>query len=78
VHGTPAWVTVNVFPPAVIVPVRQELPGFAATLRLIVPEPAPLAPAVIVIQAALLLAVQSQPAAAVNVTAAVPPAAETN
>lgn len=32
VHGTPACVTVNVLPAIVMVPVRDVLPGFAATL----------------------------------------------
>ena len=32
VHGAPAWVTVNVCPPIVIVPVRDVVPAFAATL----------------------------------------------
>lgn len=31
-HDTPAWVTVNVCPPIVIVPVREVVPVFAATL----------------------------------------------
>ena len=32
VHGTPACVTVKVWPPTVIVPVRELVPVFAATL----------------------------------------------
>ena len=32
VHGTPACVTVKVWPPIVIVPVRDVVPVFAATL----------------------------------------------
>jgi hypothetical protein len=32
VQGRPACVTVKVFPPTLTVPVRAELPGFAATL----------------------------------------------
>ena len=31
-HGTPAWVTVKVCPPIVIVPVRDAVLVFAATL----------------------------------------------
>jgi hypothetical protein len=31
-HGTPAWVTVKVCPPIVIVPVREVVLVFAATL----------------------------------------------
>ena len=32
VHGAPACVTVKVWPPTVIVPVREVVPVFAATL----------------------------------------------
>jgi len=32
VQGAPAWVTVKVCPPIVIVPVRDVVPAFAATL----------------------------------------------
>ena len=32
VHGAPAWVTVKVWPPTVIVPVREVVPALAATL----------------------------------------------
>lgn len=32
VQACPACVTVNVWPPTVIVPVREVVPGFAATL----------------------------------------------
>ena len=32
VHGAPTWVTVNVCPPIVIVPVRDAVPVFAVTL----------------------------------------------
>ena len=32
VHGAPAWVTLNVCPPMVIVPVRDVVPALAATL----------------------------------------------
>jgi hypothetical protein len=42
----------------------------AATLKLLVPGPEPLAPEVIVIQAVLLMATQVQPALAVMVTRA--------
>ena len=58
-HDPPACVTVNVWPPAVIVPVR-EVPGLAATVKAIVAAPFPLAPTVTVIHAALLTAVQAQ------------------
>ena len=32
VHGAPAWVTLKVCPPMVIVPVRDVVPALAATL----------------------------------------------
>ena len=32
VHGAPAWVTVNVWPPTVIVPLRDVVPVLAVTL----------------------------------------------
>ena len=32
VHGAPAWVTVKVWPPIVIVPLRDVVPVLAATL----------------------------------------------
>ena len=61
VHGAPACVTVKVCPAIVIVPVREVVPVLAATLKLTVPLPLPFAPAVTVIQAALLAAVQVHP-----------------
>ena len=76
--GCAAWVTVNISPPAEIVAVREEVVGFAATLKAIVPEPDPLAPDVIVIQAALLAAVHVHPAEVVTVTEPRPPAAATD
>jgi len=32
VQGAPAWVTVNVWPPIVMVPMRDVVPAFAVTL----------------------------------------------
>jgi hypothetical protein len=52
----------------VTVPDRDALLGFAATLYETVPLPLPLLPPVTVTQAALLVAVHAQPAAAVTVT----------
>jgi hypothetical protein len=71
-------VTVNVCPPIVSVPVRPG-PLFAAAVKLTLPLPVPLAPAVIVNQPSLLAAVQLQPAGAVTAIAGVdgPPAAGT-
>jgi hypothetical protein len=71
-----ACVTVKVCPAMVIVPVRCG-PVFAATEKFVVPLPAPLAPAVIVIQVSLLAAVQAQPVAVATLTDPVPPAAAT-
>jgi hypothetical protein len=77
-HGALAWVTVKGLPPIVSVPVRDVVAVFAATSNVTEPLPLPLAPAVTVIHAALLVAVQAHPVAAVTVTAAaVTPAAAT-
>ncbi len=74
-HEAPACVIVNVSPPAVIVPVRADVVGFAATLKLTVPLPEPLDPLVIVIQLAESVAVHAQPLPAVTVKDPVPPSA---
>ena len=71
----PCCVTVTVCPAMVRVPVREVVAVLAATLRLTVPLPEPLAPAVTVIQVALLVAVHAQPVPAVTVTLLGPPAA---
>ena len=68
VQGTPACVTVNVWPAMVSVPVRDVVPELAATLYATVPFAVPLAPDVIVIQLALLVAVHVQPVPAVTPT----------
>ena len=78
VHGAAACVTVNVCPPAVIVPVRDVVAEFAATLNVTVPFPDPLAPPVIVIHVALLAAVHAQPLPLVTVNEPVPPPATTD
>ena len=57
-HGTPASVTENVDAPIVMVPVRVDAAVFAATAYVTVLLPTPDAPLVIVIQLALLTAVQ--------------------
>jgi hypothetical protein len=56
----PGWLTVKVFPAAVIVPVLAG-PGFAAAVNCTVPLPAPVAPAEIVSQAASGVADHAQP-----------------
>ena len=58
---TPAWVTVTVCPATVSVPVRWVVAVLAATVKLTPPLPDPLAPAVMVIQLALVAAVHEQP-----------------
>ena len=70
---TPASVTVKVWPAIVTVPVRLVDPVFAATLSETVPLPLPDAPAVTVIHASLLTAVQAQADVAVTVTLTLPP-----
>jgi hypothetical protein len=62
---------VNVCPAMVIVPDRAA-PGFAATLYCTAPLPEPVAPDVIVIHDALLVAVQPQPEAAETDTLPLP------
>jgi hypothetical protein len=71
-------VTVKVWPPAVIVPVRCAVVEFAATLNVTVPVPDPVAPPVTVIQATLLVAVQPQPLEVVTEKDPLPPAAVTD
>ena len=71
----PACVTLNVVPAIVSVPDRLVVAVLAATLNAVVPGPVPLAPAVTLIHAALLAAVQAQPAPAVTVLLPVPAAA---
>ena len=73
-HGMASCVTVNVLPPIVSVPVRGVVAVLAATLYVIDPLPLPVAPAVTVIQASLLVAVHAQPPAAATVTVPVPAA----
>jgi hypothetical protein len=57
----------------VIVPVRELAPVLAATLKVVVPLPVPLAPAVRVIQVAPLVAVQAQPLLAATLELPLPP-----
>jgi hypothetical protein len=75
VHDAAAWLTVNVLPPTVSVPLRDEVNAFAPTLNDAVPLPEPLAPAVTVIHPALLTVVHAQPVAAETVVDPEPPAA---
>ena len=77
VHGTPACVTLNVKPAIVSVPVREEFDVFAATLNVTAPLPVVFgpAPAVTVIQDALLVADHEQSVGIVTDTTRVPPVA---
>ena len=74
VQPAAAWVTVNVFPPAVILPVRVP-PLFAATLYVTHPLPLPLPDRIFSHAGESLDAVQVHPAAAVIATLFAPPAA---
>lgn len=75
VHGAAAaWSIVNVLPAMVIVPVRDVVALLADTLKVTVPPPDPLAPAVTTIQLALLAALHVQPPAVVTVDEPLPPA----
>lgn len=62
-HGNcaAAWVTVNVCPATVMVPVRGVVTELTATVNATVPLPEPLAVPLMLIQGALLVAVQAHP-----------------
>ena len=62
----PLWVTETVWPATVSVPTRCEVEGFAVALKVTVPLPDPLAPLLMVSQAALLAAVHVHPLAVVT------------
>jgi hypothetical protein len=66
---------VKVAPPIVNVPLRAVVAAFAATVYETDPFPVPLAPALIVIHASLLVAVHAQPVATVTLTVPDPPPA---
>ena len=70
-----ACVTVKVCPPIVTVPVRKASVALIATLSATAPLPVPVAPAVTVIQAALLAAVHAHPVVPVTATDTGPPVA---
>ena len=65
----PACVTVKAEPAMVSVPVRVDVPVFAATVKPAVPDPTTLAPDVTEIHEALLTEVHAHPAATVTVDA---------
>ena len=65
VHGAGCCVTVSVWPPMVIVPLRAA-PAFAAAMNTTTPPPVPDNPDVTVIHAAFETAVQAHPAPALT------------
>ena len=69
----PLWVTVKVWPPAVIFPVRAVVPVLPRTVNATAPLPDPLVAPVSVIQETELDAVQSHFAPAVSENEPVPP-----
>lgn len=77
VHGTAAWEIVSAAPPTAIWPLRAP-PVLADTLNCTVPPPVPDAPAEIVIQPTLGVAVHAQPCPAVTFAWPSPPAAATS
>lgn len=64
-HATPAWLTVNVRPPTLTVPVRGWLLGLATAVTVTLPGPVPDAPVVTWSHGASLTAVHAQSATAV-------------
>ena len=79
-HGAcaAACVTVKVCPATVIVPVRGVVMELTPTVNAMVPLPEPLAVPLMVIQGALLVAVQPHPADVATVKDPEPPAAATD
>ena len=73
-QGAAAWLTVNVSPAMVSVPLRAP-PVLAATLNPTDPLPLPLAPDVMLIQEALVAAVHAHPLLVVTATGAPAPLA---
>lgn len=73
-----ACVTVNVRPAMARVPDLCAVLGLGAMVKLTEPLPDPVAPAITLIQVALLTAVQQQPVCAVTVVDTLPPAAGTD
>jgi hypothetical protein len=78
VHDPAFCVTVNVWPPIVIVPVRALVFGLADALNATVPGPVPVAPLVTVNHdVSLLTPVHEHPARVVTAVEPVPPPATT-
>lgn len=72
-RGALLWVTVNVFPPTVTVPVREEVLELIEAEKFTLPFPLPLLPERIEIQPAVLEAFQEHPLGAVTAIVPVPP-----
>ena len=70
--------TVKIWPPTVMVPLRGVVEVFAATTNATVPLPDPVAVPVTLIHATLLVAVQLHPDVALIVNEPLPPAAGTD
>jgi hypothetical protein len=71
--GALFWVTVNVFPPTVTVPVLIDAPELTEAEKFTLPLPLPLLPPVMEIQLALLDAFQEHPLGAVTAMVPLPP-----
>ena len=74
-HDALGSVTMKLLPAMVSIPVRDVPVVFAAAVKPTLPLPLPLAPLVMVIHDAPLVAVHAQPVAVVTDTVPVPPAA---
>src|SRR5690606_9273803 len=74
----PNFVAVNVSPTAVIEPLRDGERDFGATSELMMPVPAPLAPGVIVMHAAMLSPVHAHSFASITAALPVPPCTGTD
>ena len=72
--AAPLWLTVNVSPATVIVPVRGDADELTSTVYPTLPFPVPLPPDVTWIHGALEPEVHAQPTPAVTPTLPVPPA----
>jgi hypothetical protein len=73
--GAPASVTVKVWPATVRVAVCVDVVVFAATSKVTLPVPEPVAPVAMLTHAALLVAVHEHPAVVVTAIDPEPPAA---
>jgi hypothetical protein len=74
-HFAASWRTAMAWPPTLSVPARSAAALFGPTATLTVPDPVPLEPLVIDIQARSEVAVHAHPDAVVTATEPVPPSA---